>query len=97
MNLWWKACIVVALVAALVGVARNGASIDQVCSTVQAQQNRNYATVYRGLQGLRAIRAGDGKTVPGWDYYHRPEHRDELLQAIRRSERELRTYKRNVC
>jgi ADP-ribosylglycohydrolase len=77
----------------------NRADIDQVCTTVQRQLDRNEATLQRSLDGQRLIQSNPvmarRKNVPGADYYaDRPM---ELRAAIQRTERELHTYQGNAC
>ena len=95
MSAVWKVCVLFSLLVAFTGIARNGASIDDVCATVQAQQDRNRATVQRSLDGLVAIQSGRGKNIPGYGYYR--ERPQELRAAITRTQREIHIYEGNVC
>ncbi len=99
MNLLWKLAIVLSVAVAFFAISRNGDDINQVCSTVQRQVDRNAATVERGLRGLEMIRdhplSARAQSIPGSAYY--VGHPIELAAAIQRSKRELATYQVKAC
>jgi hypothetical protein len=98
-GLVWKFATAFTLAIALWSIWDNGVELEQVCQTVQAQNDRNAATIQRSINGLELIAADPNEAVrthvPGVDYYTaRPE---ELEAALVRQYSELAIYQQQVC
>lgn len=98
-GLVWKMATAVTLIVALWSIWDNGVELAQVCEQVQKQNDRNAATIQRGINGLELIAADPIEAVrtqvPGVDYYSsRPA---ELEAALVRQYAELAVYQQQVC
>jgi hypothetical protein len=97
--LLWRTATAIALVCSLLAIQLNSNEVERVCQTVQAQLDRNEATLRHSLQNLILIRdrpeEARAQNVQGATYYS--GNPVELISAINHFKAELATYSGDAC